>query len=300
MEKYILALDLGTTGNRAIVFDRNQNIVSSVYEEFPQMYPRPGWVEHDPELIWKSVKSILARTFRRIPANKITSIGITNQRETVLIWNKKTGRPIHHAIVWQCRRTAPLCEALKKRRLEAMIHKKTGLFLDPYFSATKMAWLLDRVRGARTQAAAGKLLAGTIDTWIVWKLSQGRLHVTDISNASRTMLFNIHTKAWDERLCRIFRVPKIILPKVVPSSGVVGTADKKFFGKPLPISGIVGDQQAAAFAQGCFGPGIVKNTYGTGLFMLENTGRSPRFSKHLLTTVAWALGDLTKTEYAVE
>ena len=297
---FILALDLGTTGNRAIIFDKNQGIISSIYEEFPQEYPRPGWVEHNPELIWKSVRLILSRTFKKIPIKKIVSMGITNQRETALLWNKKTGKPIYNAIVWQCRRTAPLCEKLKSKGLGRMIHRETGLFLDPYFSASKITWLLDNVRGARAESKAGKLLAGTIDTWIIWKLSGGRLHVTDTSNASRTMLFNIHTKSWDEKLRRIFRIPKAILPKIVPSSGVVGMMDKKLFGGALPISGVVGDQQAASFAQGCFGPGIVKNTYGTGLFMLENTGKIPRFSKHLLTTVAWSIGDIKKTEYAIE
>ena len=300
IKKYILALDLGTTGNRAIVFDKRQNIVSSFYEEFPQLYPRPGWVEHDAEMIWKSVRSVLSKTFKKISIEKIASIGITNQRETVLLWNRRTGRPIHRAIVWQCRRTAPLCKRLKRKGLAKAIHQKTGLFLDPYFSASKLTWLLENVPGAKKNAAAGKLLAGTIDSWIIWKLSGGRLHVTDPSNASRTMLFNIHTKAWDEGLCRIFHVPRCVLPAVVPSSGVVGRTDKKIFGQALPISGIVGDQQAAAFAQGCFGPGIVKNTYGTGLFMLENIGRTPRFSKDLLTTIAWSLGDLKKTEYAIE
>lgn len=300
MKKYILALDLGTTGNRAIVFDKRQNIVSSFYEEFPQIYPKPGWVEHDAEKIWKSARAVLSKTFAKVSIKKIAAIGITNQRETVLLWNKRTGRPIHNAIVWQCRRTAPLCQALKKKGLEKMIHRKTGLFLDPYFSASKLTWFLDHVKGAKKAAAAGELLAGTIDSWIIWKLSGGRLHVTDPSNASRTMLFNIHRKAWDDGLCRIFRVPKRLLPKVVPSSGIVGTLDKRIFGRPVPISGIVGDQQAAAFAQGCFGPGLVKNTYGTGLFILENIGKIPRFSKDLLTTIAWSLGDLKKTEYAIE
>ncbi len=294
----ILALDLGTTGNRALVFDRRQNLLSSEYEEFRQIFPKPGWVEHDAEDIWKSTRGILLRTFKRINPSRIAAIGITNQRETVLLWDKKTGRPLHNAIVWQCRRTASACEVLEKKGQGPSIHRKTGLVLDAYFSATKLAWLLDHVPGARKKAEGGKVLAGTIDSWIVWKLSGGVAHVTDTSNASRTMLFNLKTLAWDDSLCRLFRVPKKILPRVVPSSGkaAVTTTD---FGS-IPICGIVGDQQAAAFAQGCFGHGVIKNTYGTGLFMLENTGHTPRFSKNLLTTVAWSAGNLKNTEYAVE
>ncbi len=297
---YILALDLGTTGNRAIVFDVRQNVVAKVYEEFPQIYPKPGWVEHDPMVIWRSVQHILSATFRKVPIQKIAAIGVTNQRETVLIWDKKTGKPIHNAIVWQDRRTAPLCESLRKRGLGEFIHRRTGLVLDPYFSATKIRWLLDHVKGAKKKAASGALLAGTIDAWAVWKLSGGRSHVTDASNASRTMLFNIHTKKWDPKLCGLFKVPVKMLPKVVASSGVAATLDKKLFGHEIPIAGIVGDQQGAAFAQGCFSHGVIKNTYGTGLFALENTGKAPRFSKNLLTTIAWSLKDLARTEYAVE
>ena len=297
---YILALDLGTTGNRAIVFDRSQRIVSKVYEEFGQIYPKPGWVEHDPEEIWRSVQKILKGTFKKVPIRKILAIGITNQRETVLLWDRVTGKPLHNAIVWQCRRTAPLCEALKKRKLEKTIHRKTGLFLDPYFSASKITWLLKHAPGARAALNKGRLMAGTIDSWVIWKLSGGRLHVTDSSNASRTMLFNIHNLSWDKELCRIFGVPQSILPRVVASSAVIGFMDKKLFGVALPIAGVMGDQQAAAFAQGCFSPGVVKNTYGTGLFALENTGRRAQFSKDLLTTVAWSLGHLKNTEYAVE
>jgi len=294
----VLALDLGTTGNRALVFDRRQNLLSSEYEEFRQIFPKPGWVEHDAEDIWKSTRGILSRTFRRISPSRIAAIGITNQRETVLLWDRKTGRPLHNAIVWQCRRTAPACEALKKKGLGPSIHRKTGLILDAYFSATKLTWLLDNVPGARKKAEEGKVLAGTIDSWIIWKLSGGTAHVTDTSNASRTMLFNLKTLSWDDSLCRLFRVPKKILPRVVPSSGRAAVTTKDLGG--IPISGIVGDQQAAAFAQGCFGHGVIKNTYGTGLFMLENTGRVPRFSKNLLTTVAWSAGNLKNTEYAVE
>ncbi len=298
--KYVLALDLGTTGNRAIVFDRRQRIVSQVYEEFTQIYPKPGWVEHDPQEIWNSVKHILSRTFKKISPDDIAAIGITNQRETVLIWDRKTGKPLHNAIVWQCRRTAPFCQALKKKGLAEKIHGKTGLFLDAYFSASKLTWLLDHVKGARQKASRGELLCGTIDSWIIWKLSGGQAHVTDTSNASRTMLFDLRAKRWDDGLCHLFRVPKSILPKVVASSGVWAELDKKLFGKKIPIAGVIGDQQSAAFAQGCFQEGVIKNTYGTGLFMLESTGSKPRFSKNLLTTVAWSLGDLKHTEYAVE
>ena len=294
----ILALDLGTTGNRALVFDRRQNLLSSEYEEFPQIFPKPGWVEHDPEKIWQSTRGILKRTFRRIASSRIAAIGITNQRETVLLWDKKTGRPLHNAIVWQCRRSAPACEALKKKGLGPAIHRKTGLVLDAYFSATKLTWLLDHVPGARRKAEKGKVLAGTIDSWIVWKLSGGDSHVTDTSNASRTMLCNLKTLAWDDSLCRLFRVPKKILPRIVPSSGRAAVTTKDLGG--IPITGIVGDQQAAAFAQGCFGYGVIKNTYGTGLFLLENTGGKPRFSKNLLTTVAWSVDNLQNTDYAVE
>ncbi|MBI4353205.1 MAG: glycerol kinase GlpK [Candidatus Omnitrophica bacterium] len=297
---YILALDLGTTGNRAIVFDRRQNVVSRIYREFPQIYPKPGWVEHDPEVIWRSVRQILAKTFRRVSVDRIAALGVTNQRETVLLWDKRTGRPLCNAIVWQCRRTAPLCEALKQKGLEDFIHKRSGLFLDPYFSASKIAWFLENLKGVRKRAERGDVLTGTIDAWIVWKLSGGALHVTDVSNASRTMLLDISRRTWDEKLCGIFRVPPKILPRVVPSIGKAGVTAKGLFGTPIPIAGIAGDQQAAAFAQGCFKPGILKNTYGTGLFMLENIGRAPRFSDNLLTTAAWAEKDLSHADYAVE
>ena len=300
MKKYILALDLGTTGNRAIVFDRRQRIIHQEYQEFRQIFPKPGWVEHDAQEIWQSVQKILAKTFKKIKLDDIAAIGITNQRETVLIWDKKTGKPLHNAIVWQCRRTAPFCEALKKKGFEKEIHSKTGLFLDAYFSASKLTWLLDHIQGARAKAVKGELLCGTIDSWIIWKLSGGKSHVTDSSNASRTMLFNLKTKRWDASLCKLFQVPQNILPQVVPSSGICGQLDAALFGKSIPIAGVVGDQQAASFAQGCFKAGTIKNTYGTGLFMLESTGTTPKFSKNLLTTVAWSLGDLKHTEYAVE
>ncbi len=300
MKKYILALDLGTTGNRAIVFDRHQKIIFTVYREFTQYFPKPGWVEHDPEEIWRSVRSILSLTFKKISPGKIETVGITNQRETVVLWDRETGRPLHRAIVWQDRRTADACARLKKLGLEKAIHRKTGLVLDPYFSATKLAWLLRNVKGVEAAARQGRVLAGTVDTWILWKLTGGRVHATDTSNASRTLLFDIHKLRWDETLCRIFGVPKSILPEVLPSSGPVGATDPKLFGREVPITALVGDQQAAAFAQGCFSPGIVKNTYGTGLFAVENTGSKPRFSKNLLTTIAWSIGDLKNTEYALE
>ncbi len=288
----VLALDLGTTGNRAILFDRRQNVHASHYREFTQYYPKPGWVEHDAEEIWRSVQAVLARTAGR--SNRIAALGLTNQRETVVLWDRHSGRPIHRAIVWQCRRTAPDCEALKKKGFSKLVHRKTGLVIDAYFSATKIAWLLDHVKGARLRAEKGEILAGTIDSWITWKLSGGRTHATDSSNASRTLLFNIRTRTWDDELCRIFRVPKTMLPQVVASSGEAAR-----FGD-VPISGLVGDQQAASFAQGCYETGVIKNTYGTGLFMLENVGPKPRYSDNLLTTVAWSLGDLSHTEYAFE
>ena len=297
---YVLALDLGTTGNRAIVFDQEQNIISQCYEEFPQIYPKPGWVEHDAIKIWQAVKRILEETFAKVPLSRIASIGITNQRETIVVWDKDSGKPVYHAIVWQCRRTTEACAQLKKKGLENHIHQKTGLFLDPYFSATKIAWILKHVKGAKAAAASGRLLAGTIDSWVIWKLSAGRFHITDSSNASRTLLFNIHKKAWDKELCRIFEVPESMLPGVVASSAHVASMDKTLFGAEVPITGIAGDQQAASFAQGCFSPGIIKNTYGTGLFALTNTGKTPHFSKHLLSTVAWSMGSLAHTEYAME
>lgn len=297
---YVLALDLGTTGNRAIIFDKRLGIAARAYEEFSQIYPRPGWVEHDPEEIWRSARHVLRKVFQKIPPTKIAALGITNQRETVVLWDKETGRPVYNAIVWQCRRTTPLCETLKQKGLEPFIHQTTGLVLDPYFSASKIRWILENVTGAAKKAREGKILAGTIDSWIIYKLSCGASHLTDSSNASRTMLFNIHKCGWDDRLCRIFRTPKPILPRVVPSSQKAAQVDGRLFGCGIPVAGIVGDQQGASFAQGVFAPGVVKNTYGTGLFALENTGRTPRFSKNLLTTIAWSLGTLKNTEYAVE
>ncbi len=297
----ILALDLGTTGNRALVFDQKQNILSSEYEEFPQIFPKPGWVEHDAEKIWQTTRHLLSKTARKINPRRIEAVGLTNQRETVVLWDKKTGNPVYHAIVWQCRRTAPFCESLKKKGFEKKIHQKTGLFLDAYFSASKIRWLLNHVPQARRRAERGELLVGTIDSWIIWKLSGGGAHVTDTSNASRTLLFNLNTLSWDPELCRIFDIPMKILPEVIPSSLKPSLyTDKTILGREIPITGIAGDQQAASFAQGCSQPGVIKNTYGTGLFMLENTGKHPKFSKNLLTTVAWSLGNLKNTDYAVE
>lgn len=296
----ILALDLGTTGNRAIVFDRSGRAVSSVYREFRQYFPKPGWVEHDAEEIWTAVRELLLRTFRQVDRRRIASIGITNQRETIVVWDRETGRPLHRAIVWQCRRTAGRCAALKKKGLEPEVSRRTGLKIDPYFSATKLAWLLENVPAAAKLAKSGRLAAGTIDSWIVFKLTGGRAHLTDSSNASRTLLFNLKMRSWDDRLCQIFGVPKSILPRVVASSGISARTASEAIGAELPIAGIVGDQQAAAFAQGCVAPGIVKNTYGTGLFLVEGTGKTIHHSKDLLTTVAWSIGGLERTEYALE
>ena len=292
----ILALDLGTTGNRAIVFDGGQRVVASAYEEFTQIYPRPGWVEHDPEAIWRSALSVARRALKKAP--DVAAIGVTNQRETIVLWDRRTGKPVHRAIVWQDRRTAGMCEHLRKKGLAGPVHRRTGLFLDPYFSGTKLQWLLENVPGAARRAAQGRLAAGTIDSWIIWKLSGGRAHVTDTSNASRTMLFNLRSKGWDPWLCRLFGVPEAVLPRIVPSSGEAARSAHKWLGREIPIMGIVGDQQAAAFAQGCYAPGIVKNTYGTGLFAVENTGGSLKFSKDLITTVAWTMDG--RTEYALE
>lgn len=296
----ILSLDLGTTGNRAIVFDKKLRVLASVYEEFPQYFPKPGWVEHDPMLIWSGVRKILQKVNHRLPAKKITALGITNQRETVLLWDKKTGKPIYNAIVWQCRRTAPLCEALKRQGAEAVVREKTGLCLDPYFSASKIAWILDNVKGARRKALAGHLITGTIDSWILWNLTGGKVHATDTSNASRTMLFDIRKKRWDDELCQLFRIPRHLLPSVLPSSGFFGISDKKILGEDLPVTAMIGDQQAASFAQGCSDPSVIKNTYGTGLFLLRNTKKKIVRSKNLISTVAWSIGCLDKTEYAVE
>ena len=301
MDKYIMALDLGTTSCRCIIFDKNGRICSAAQKEFTQYFPQPGWVEHDAEEIWATQTGLMYEAMSKIDItiNEIAGIGITNQRETTVLWDKETGRPVHKAIVWQCRRTAGYCDELKKLGMAEFFRTKTGLVLDAYFSATKLRWLLDNVIGARERAEKGELLFGTVDSWIIWKLTGGKVHVTDYSNASRTMLFNIHTLKWDEEILRVLKIPQQILPEVKPSSHVYGYTDSKLFGREVPIAGAGGDQQCALFGQTCFGRGEVKNTYGTGGFMLMNTGTSPVNSHNgLVTTIAWGVDD--KVEYALE
>jgi len=300
MKNFILALDQGTTSSRAIVFDRHGKALSIAQKEFTQYYPQAAWVEHNPEEIWSTQAGVAVEAITKagIESTNITAIGITNQRETTVVWNKKTGKPIYNAIVWQDRRTADFCDQLKEMGLSQQIMDKTGLVIDAYFSATKIKWILDHVKGARKLADEGKLAFGTIDTWLVWNLTRGKLHITDVSNASRTMLFDIHTLTWDEELLRIFDIPASMLPEVRSSSEIYGyTAGH--LGPGIPISGIAGDQQAALFGQMCIEPGMVKNTYGTGCFMVMNIGNKPIVSKNnLLTTVAWKIGD--QTTYALE
>lgn len=298
MKKYILAVDLGTTGNRAILFDRNQRIVRMAYLEFRQIFPKPGWVEHNPEEIWRSTRQVIKSVISGIKEDDIAALGITNQRETTVVWNKRTTKPVMNAIVWQDRRTAPRCSELTKKGWGKKIKEKTGLVIDAYFSSTKVEWILKKFPHLRQNANAGEILFGTVDTWIIWKMTGGRVHVTDPSNASRTMLFNIHTLKWDEELCKLFSVPIPMLPKVSESSEIVGKLFCKEFKTKIPIAGIIGDQQGAMFAQGCFAPGIVKNTYGTGLFLQTNTKRKIVNSKNLLTTIAWKIKD--KVDYALE
>lgn len=301
MDKYIMALDLGTTSCRCIIFDKNGRICSAAQKEFTQYFPQPGWVEHDAEEIWATQTGLMYEAMSKIDItiNEIAGIGITNQRETTVLWDKETGRPVHKAIVWQCRRTAGYCDELKKLGMGEFFRSKTGLVLDAYFSATKLRWLLDNAAGARERAEKGKLLFGTVDSWIIWKLTGGKVHVTDYSNASRTMLFNIHTLKWDEEILRVLKIPQQILPEVKPSSHVYGYTDSKLFGREVPIAGAGGDQQCALFGQTCFERGEVKNTYGTGGFMLMNTGTSPVNSHNgLVTTIAWGVDD--KVEYALE
>src|SRR5579871_3155933 len=301
-EKYILALDQGTTSSRAILFNHSGNIINVAQKEFKQIYPQPAWVEHDAEEIWSSQYGVLAEAMakKNITNQQIAAIGITNQRETTVVWERKTGKPIYNAIVWQDRRTADYCNELKSQGLAKTIQEKTGLIIDAYFSATKLKWILDNVSGARAKADKGELAFGTVDSWIAWKLSSGQLHITDISNASRTMLFNIHTCDWDEDLLKLFNIPKNILPEVKASSEVYGTSGSIIEpSSGVPIAGIAGDQQAALFGQLCTQPGMVKNTYGTGCFMLMNTGTNAVASKNnLLTTIAWKIND--KVEYALE
>ncbi|MDD3395706.1 MAG: glycerol kinase GlpK [Acidaminococcaceae bacterium] len=301
MEQYIMALDLGTTSCRCILFNHTSQIVSVAQKEFNQYYPQPGWVEHDAEEIWAAQLGLIYEALEKIGATmeQVAGIGITNQRETTVVWDKATGRPIHKAIVWQCRRTAEYCDSLKERGLGAAITAKTGLVPDAYFSATKLRWILNQMPGALAAARAGKLLFGTIDSWIIWKLTGGKVHVTDYSNASRTMMFNIHTLQWDDDLLEEFNIPKCMLPEVCPSSCIYGTSAAKLTGTEVRIAGAAGDQQAALFGQACFSAGEVKNTYGTGGFMLMNTGNKAVNSYNgLITTIAWGLDN--KVEYALE
>jgi glycerol kinase len=297
--KYILALDQGTTSSRAILFNHDGGIVATAQKEFRQIFPRPGWVEHDAQEIWATQAGVAAEVLHkaRAKAGDVAAIGITNQRETTVVWDRKTGKPICNAIVWQDRRTAPMCDKLRAQKLDKVIQKKTGLVLDAYFSATKVHWILQNVKGAKARAAKGELAFGTVDSWLLWNLTGGKVHATDVSNASRTMLYDIRKGTWDEELLKIFGVPRSMLPEVRDSSGVFG--ETKLLGGVTPIAGIAGDQQSALFGQVCTKPGMVKNTYGTGCFMLMNTGTKPIASKNkLLTTVAWRIDG--RTEYALE
>ena len=301
MAKYVMALDAGTTSNRCILFNEAGEICSMAQKEFRQFFPNPGWVEHDANEIWSSMLGVSVEAMYMIgaTAENIAAIGITNQRETAIVWNKETGEPVYHAIVWQCRRTADIADALKKKGLEETYRQKTGLMIDAYFSATKIKWILDHVEGARILAEEGKLLFGTVETWLIWKLTKGAVHVTDYSNASRTMLFNINDLCWDKEILEELKIPENMLPTPVPSSQVYGYTDKTYLGAEIPIAGAAGDQQAALFGQTCFEPGEAKNTYGTGCFLLMNTGEKPVFSKNgLVTTIAWGLDG--KINYALE
>lgn len=301
-ESYILALDQGTTSSRAVIFNKQAKIVAVAQESFDQHYPHPGWVEHNPLDIWDTQLRTAQAVIKEagiLPA-QIAGIGITNQRETVVLWDRETGKPLHNAIVWQCRRTASFCDDLRAQGYEDMVQEKTGLLLDAYFSGSKIRWLLDNVDGARKQAEAGKLAVGTIDSWLIWQLSGGKLHVTDPSNASRTMLFNIHKMAWDDELLELFNIPRSVLPEVVASSCVAGETAAEILGANIRIAGIAGDQQAALFGQGCYSRGQAKNTYGTGCFMLLNTGQEAvKSTQKLLTTVAWQIAG-QKPIYALE
>lgn len=300
-KKYILAIDQGTTSSRSILFNHNGEIVDVSQQEFPQYFPESGWVEHDPNEIWSSQKETMRNLIQKtnIQSQEVAAIGITNQRETTVVWDRLTGQPIYNAIVWQDRRTAGYCDKLRAEGRANFFQQKTGLVLDSYFSGTKLKWILDHVEGARERAKKGELCFGTIDTWLVWKLTQGKVFVTDVSNASRTLLFNINTLEWDEEILSLFDIPKAILPNVHESSEVYGVSSIEFLDDPVPIAGIAGDQQAALFGQLCVQKGMVKNTYGTGCFMLMNTGSQPVFSKNnLLTTIAWKING--KTTYALE
>ena len=301
MSKYIMALDAGTTSNRCILFDEKGEICSIAQKEFTQYFPKPGWVEHDANEIWSSQLGVAVEAMAKLGlgADDIAAIGITNQRETTIVWDKSTGEPVYNAIVWQCRRTSEYCDTLKDKGLTDKFREKTGLIIDAYFSGTKLKWILDNVDGVRERAEKGELLFGTVETWLIWKLTKGKAHVTDYSNASRTLLFNIKDLTWDKEILEELNIPESMLPEPKPSSYVYGYSDASFFGKEIPISGAAGDQQAALFGQTCFNPGEAKNTYGTGCFMLMNTGETPVYSNNgLVTTIAWGLDG--KVNYALE
>ena len=301
MAKYVMALDAGTTSNRCILFNEKGEMCSVAQREFTQYFPQPGWVEHNADEIWASQLGVAVEAMNKIGASAedIAAIGITNQRETAIVWDRNTGEPVYHAIVWQCRRTSGYCDSLKEKGLTDAFRQKTGLVIDAYFSGTKVKWILDNVEGARERAEKGELLFGTVETWLIWKLTKGNVHVTDYSNASRTMLFNINTLEWDEEILKELDIPRSMLPEVKPSSCVYGVCDSSFLGGEIPIAGAAGDQQAALFGQTCFKPGEAKNTYGTGCFLLMNTGEKPVFSKNgLVTTIAWGLDG--KVNYALE
>ncbi len=301
MAKYVMALDAGTTSNRCILFNKKGEIISSAQKEFTQYFPKPGWVEHDANEIWSNQLGVAVEAMQKAgaEAKDIAAIGITNQRETAIVWDKNTGEPIYHAIVWQCRRTSEYCDSLKEKGLTEMFRSKTGLIIDAYFSGTKVKWILDHVPGARERAQRGELLFGTVETWLIWKMTKGTVHVTDYSNASRTLLFNINTLEWDQEILEELQIPACMLPKPVPSSSVYGMTDSSFFGGPIPIAGAAGDQQSALFGQTCFEKGDAKNTYGTGCFLLMNTGETPVFSQNgLVTTIAWGIDG--KVNYALE
>lgn len=301
MHKYIMALDSGTTSNRCILFNEKGEICSMAQKEFTQHFPQPGWVEHDASEIWSTQLAVAREAMNQlqVSATDIAAIGITNQRETTIVWDKNTGAPVYHAIVWQCRRTSQYCDSLKEKGLTEEYRKKTGLVIDAYFSATKVKWILDNVEGARERAERGELLFGTVETWLIWKLTKGAVHVTDYSNASRTMLFNINTLQWDDEILQELGIPKCMLPQAKPSSEIYGESDPTFFGGRIPIAGAAGDQQAALFGQTCFEKGEAKNTYGTGCFLLMNTGEQPVFSENgLVTTIAWGMDG--KVTYALE
>ena len=301
MAKYIMALDAGTTSNRAILFNKRGQIISVAQKEFTQIFPQPGWVEHNAAEIWSSMIGVAVECMTKVGATyeDISGIGITNQRETTIVWDKETGEPVYNAIVWQCRRTSKYCDSLKDEGLTDFFREKTGLVIDAYFSATKLRWILEEVPGARERAEKGELLFGTVDTWLLWKLTKGKVHVTDYSNASRTMLFNITELKWDEEILEKLNIPACMLPEARPSSEIYGETDPSFLGGPIPVAGIAGDQQAALFGQTCFNEGDAKNTYGTGCFLLMNTGNRPVFSKNgLVTTIAWGIDG--KVKYALE